>query len=673
MELNDPIETVPLIGLSYARKLKKLEISSIYDLLYHLPSRYVDYRHSEQINNLQAGKTATITGQIVSIQNIYTKKGKLMQVATLSDGENKISILWFNQPYLTRALPVNTDVSISGKVSFWQRKLVIFSPQYEVIKNGNLVHTGGLIPIYPETAGVSSKWLRSRINYVLKNRPGIIDKDYLDKHILEKYDLTSIENALKNIHHPSSPESALAARKRLAFDELLKLQVENSIKRLKRQRVSQSHKILVDKYALKNFINKLPFILTKSQVRSVDEITADLTKPHPMNRLLEGDVGSGKTIVAAAACYISFLNGYQSLIMAPTQILAAQHFETFKKILSPYGIKVALLASGVKSKDVESTNIVVGTHALIAKKVSYGNVALIVIDEQHRFGVKQRGELIKKGEGKSMPNVLTMTATPIPRTIALSLYGDLDLSTLDEIPNNRARVATWVVPENKRGDAYKWAEEQIKNEGTQAFVVCPLIEESENEALKEVKSVTTEINKLKGIFPNLSLGLLHGQLKSQEKEKVLTDFRNKKYDILVSTPVVEVGIDIPNATLMIVETSERYGLAALHQLRGRVGRGDKKSYCLLFTSTKGKKSSERLSALTKIHSGRKLAELDIKLRGAGEIFGTKQHGVGELKIATWQDIDLIKATKELAHSVVENQNKFAEILAYYKSKQIINN
>ena len=679
MKLTDPVTSIPFVGEAYAKRLKKLEIATVSDLLQHVPSRYVDFRHTTQISRLRAGETATINGQITSIQNIYTKTGKLMQLGILSDGENKINIIWFNQYYLTRALPPGTEVSISGKVSFWQRKLVIFSPQYEktIVDGGErnrTVHTGRLIPIYPETAGVSSKWLRSRISHVLRQSTGLIDKDYLDSEIRSLYKLSDLRTAVANIHLPASDEEANEARKRLAFDELLQIQVENNLKKISWQKYSQSLPIKIDRKKLAQFINALPFKLTPSQARSIDEISEDLERTHPMNRLLEGDVGSGKTVIAAAGAYIAFLNGFQSLVMAPTQILASQHLATFRSLLANCGVRVSLMTSETAKTKKGDCDVLIGTHALISKTANFKKVAFVVIDEQHRFGVKQRGKLAKKAVSKTRaPNILRMTATPIPRTIALTLYGDLNLSTLDEIPTVRPLVTTWIVPETKRQKAYDWLANLVKKEKSQAFIVCPLIEESESEPLKEVKAVKLEITKLKKILPTLKIGLLHGQLKAVEKDKVLADFKKKKYDILVSTPVVEVGIDIPNATIMVIETAERYGLAQLHQLRGRVGRGAKKSYCLLFTTNRGKKVKERLTALTKSHSGRELAELDLRLRGVGEIFGTKQHGVGELKIATWQDVNLIKNSRQLAMSIVNNQQKHKRILDYFRSKQPANN
>ncbi len=674
MKLGDSVDVVPFVGEKYFQTLRKLQIRTVEDLLLHIPSRYEDFRYTTQIQNVKAGEVVTIVGQITSIQNIRTKKGKLIELAVLSDGENKINIIWFNQYYLANALPPGTEVSVSGKVSFWNRKLVIFSPSYEKLTfSGTKIHTGGLIPIYPETVGVSSKWLRSRINHVLK----FVDKitqDYLDEGLRNKYQLTKLSQALKNIHLPQSPQDVETARLRLAFDELLKIQVENSLKRITWQKYTQSLPIKIYQDKLDKFTQKLPYELTPSQKRTLKELTSDLSKPYPMNRLLEGDVGSGKTIIAVILAYLTFLNGHQTLVMAPTQILANQHFETFGQLLFEYDVKINLVTAATsKEKDIKG-DILIGTHALIHKTADFTKAALVVIDEQHRFGVKQRGRLAIKAVSQSQaPNILTMTATPIPRTIALTLYGDLDLSTLDEIPSGRQKVTTWIIPESKRKKAYLWLAGELVKNNSQAFVVCPLIEESQSDPLKEVKAVNLEIKKLKKIFPEFKIGLLHGQMKSKDKDKILTDFRDKKYNILVTTPVVEVGIDIPNASVMLIETADRYGLAQLHQLRGRVGRGSIKSYCLLFTKNKGKKAKLRLNTLTQTHSGRELAQMDLKIRGVGEIFGTRQHGQSELKIATWQDIDLFKKTKLLSREIINNQEKYKNILDYFKSKQISNN
>ena len=461
-----------------------------------------------------------------------------------------------------------------------------------------------------------------------------------------------LPTSIKEIHFPNEPENAKKARQRLAFDELLSLQITNLKRKLAWQKNHPVYKLEIKKEEINKFIDRLPFKLTGSQEKVIDEIITDFKKPYPMNRLLEGDVGSGKTVVAATAAFIAFLNGCQSVIMAPTQILAQQHFDTLNSLLQPFKVRISLITSSISKSDLGRTDIFVGTHSLIHQKLNMDKVSLVVIDEQHKFGVEQREHLVKRvGQKNISPHVLTMTATPIPRTVALTFYGDLDLSTLNEIPKGRQKITTWIVPKEKREGAYAWINSQISNLNSQIFIVCPLIEESGAETLKDIKSVTKEFINLKKIFKEKGLGLLHGKLKLEEKNKVIDDFRNKKLDILVATPVVEVGIDIPNATIMVIEASDRFGLAQLHQLRGRVGRSDKKSYCLLFYQNESEKSKARLSAMEEGISGFELAELDLKLRGPGEIFGLKQSGIPELKIASWTDIILIKKAKEVAEAL----------------------
>lgn len=614
-------------------------MKQIDDLLNHLPTRYLDYSNLSKISDLKVGDIVTIKGKIVSLKNVYTKRGLKMQVGSVQDDTSKLSIVWFNQPFLVKTFYPGRNVALSGKVSLFSGKTALVSPEYEILTElHDTVHTGRLVPIYPETSDISSKRIRTNIRRSFDSEIKEI-KEFLPPPILKKYNLLEIKKAYKLIHFPKTPKEAEEGKKRIAFNELLKLQLDSLNKKLKWQK-NRGKRLVVNKLDVGNFIKGLPFRLTNSQKIAVDEIFTDMSKDIPMNRLLEGDVGSGKTIVAAIAAFASFTNRYQSVFMAPTQILAQQHYQTLKKLLPK--LKISLVISNGQRLMANDSDVFVGTHALIHTKLDLKNVALVVIDEQHRFGVLQREKLIKMA---NVPHVLTMTATPIPRTMALTLYGDLDLSTLTEMPIGREKVTTWLVPPQKREGAYKWIRSQISNLKSQVFIVCPLIEESEKETMKDIKNVTQEFQNLKLIMKNLKLGLLHGKLKSKEKEKVLNDFRNRKIDILVTTPVVEVGIDIPNATIMVIEAAERFGLAQLHQLRGRVGRGGKKSYCLLFSNIK---SSKRLTAMTKTNSGIELSELDLKLRGPGEIFGTLQHGIPEFKAASWNDLDLIKQTRELA-------------------------
>lgn len=674
MDLVSSVSTLSLVGPVYQRRLEKLEIASIEDFLLHVPHRYLDFSLTSPIARVQPGETLTIKGEVLSIKNQYTRSGKKIQMAEVSDKSGKILVVWFNQPFLVRVLYPGTNVSLAGKVDWFGRKKALVSPEFEKLTEGQKpVHTGRIIPVYPETSGVSSKWIRGRmVEAFIRTKKSIVE--FLPEEALKELGLPGFYQAVKDVHFPDNLESAELGRKRLAFNELLFLQLKNQDLRLKWKTHKAAFKLNVDKTITDKFIDSLPFELTRSQVRSVEEIFSDITKVTPMNRLLEGDVGSGKTVVAAAASFVSFTNGCQTVFMAPTQILAQQHFQTLNKLFSPYKVRISLLTSELTKSQIGRSDVFVGTHALIHRKIDFDKVGLVVIDEQHRFGVEQRAHLIKKVKGKTLvPHVLTMTATPIPRTVALTFYGDLDLSTLDELPKGRLKITTWIVPPQKREGAYTWIEEKIKKEKVQAFVICPLIEESLIETMKSVKAVTEEYKDLKKVFKDLKLGLLHGRLPAKEKERVVEEFRKGKVDILVSTPVVEVGIDIPNAVVMVIEAAERFGLSQLHQLRGRVGRGEVKSYCLLFAETKSPRVLTRLNALTENLSGFELAELDLKLRGPGEIFGTKQHGFPELKIASWQDIELIKKSKKLAEDIFANPEKFEKVTTFLLKKQMIAN
>ncbi len=639
------VSKLPLIGSAFVSRLEKLEIKTIHDLLYHIPVRYDDFSVISKISEIEYEKLVTVTGTVKEMKNIFTRGGFVLQKATIFDETGEIKATWFNQRYLINSIHKGDQINLSGKVE----KDGFKSPEFEIVKNFCL-HTGRLVPVYAETAGISSKWLRSRINNALK----IIKIDEtLDKNILKEHNLIDLKTALFQIHFPDNLEMARLAKKRLAFEELLWAQLEASVRRQKWQENIIGNKFLIQENKIKNFISKLPFELTTSQKKVIAEIFSDLKKNIPMNRLLQGDVGSGKTVVAAIAMLTAKLNGYQSILMAPTEILANQHFETLNKL----GLDVGIATANIKN--YKNKNIIVGTHALLNEKIDIKNLGLIVIDEQHRFGVEQRAKLSQKGKN---PHILTMTATPIPRTVALTLYGDLDLSIIDEMPQNRLQIKTWVVPNEKRDKAYEW----IKKKKTQTFIICPFIEESET--MQSVKAATVEFEKLKKVFEGLRLGLVHGKIK--DKNKVLEDFKNKKIDILVATPVVEVGIDIPQATIIMVESADRFGLAQLHQLRGRVGRGDQQSYCLLFTENDASKS--RLKYLEKLNNGLKLAEVDFKFRGPGQRFGVAQHGKWGLTIANFDDLELIEKTNLFVKKYNLDPYKFPLLQdRLYKSKMYI--
>lgn len=663
MELNSPVSSLPLVGPVYARRLEKLDVVTIDDLLHHIPHKYLDFSLSSPVAYAQPGEILTIKGEVTSMKNLYTRYGKKIQVATVADKSGEITAVWFNQPYLVKNIFPGEMIALAGKVDWFSRKKALISPEYENLEGAlKSLHTGRLVPIYPETARVSSKWIRGRVAFAYDAITERLD-EFLPKELLEKNGFLGFKDAIYQVHFPDNLESAQKGRLRLAFDELLTFQLRSLYRKEEWKKNETVHKLAINKPLLDKFVNSLPFSLTQSQKTAMAEILNDLERKTPMNRLLEGDVGSGKTVVAAAAAFVSFVNGFSTVIMAPTQILAQQHFETLASIFDIFKVRVSLITSAGVTADLGKTDIFVGTHALIHKRVNFENVALVVIDEQHRFGVEQRAHLIKKtGKSTKSPHVLTMTATPIPRTVALTLYADLDLSTLRELPRGRVPITTWVVPPFKREAAYNWIKEKTANESVQAFVVCPLIEESEIETMACVKAATVEYQKLKIVFPKLELGLLHGRQSAKEKNEVLNSFRSGKTNILVSTPVIEVGIDVPNATIMVIEAAERFGLAQLHQLRGRIGRGEKKSYCLLFTESKTQNVRARLSALQRGLSGFELAELDLKLRGPGEMFGLRQHGFPDLKIASWQDIELIKKARELATQAVRNKKKFPKLI-----------
>lgn len=641
----------------YAKRLEKLGIFKLEDFLFHVPFRYDDFSLVSKIDRVQAGETVTIKGILENIENQYTKRFKTLQKATIKDDTGSIDTIWFNQPFLTRALKKGDNVSLSGKVSLSKNKLELISPDYEVIFENQTIHTGRLVPVYPETRGVSSKWLRRQVHKLLEQKNEI--NELLPESVISRNRLMNLGDALEKIHFPNTLDEAQKARERLSFDELFEIQLSSLVRKKDWEKEKIKKPFELEKFLtnIDEFIRSLPFELTNAQKRETDVILKDISSDTPMNRLLEGDVGSGKTVVAAIAMYIAYLNKKKSLLMAPTEILANQHYKTIISLLSPFGISVGLITGSSKKDKGKDFDIFIGTHALIYQDIK--NVGLVVIDEQQRFGVEQRGILREKGKNI---HVLTMTATPIPRTVALTMYGDLDLSVLNEMPKGRVEIKTWLVPPQKRDGAYKWIGKQIIENKDQVFIVCPFIEESES--MVTVKAATKEFERLKKeVFPKLRLELLHGKIKAKEKDEILQSFRNGDIDILVSTPVVEVGIDIPNATIMMIEEAERFGLAQLHQLRGRVGRGDKQSYCLLFTQSKNSLTLDRIRALETMHSGAELAELDLKLRGPGQIYGVLQHGTTNLKVASFSDFELIEKTKQEAKRIFSEIEKYPQLNA----------
>lgn len=663
ISLNSTLTEALGIGTYYAKLLSKLGLRNVEDLLRHFPSRYLDFSVHKKVAELIVGDAVTLDGQLTKLQPVITRYGRSFLKGVFRDATGLLNLIWFNQPYLKNSLPLEENLSLSGTVEANDNRLVMINP---VVEQGTgATHTGGLIPIYPETKGLYSKWLRARIKFLLEAlKSEINNSEYLPKDLTERFNFPNLFESFKNVHFPKDNQEAETARRRFAFEELFFLHLATIKRRQEWGRKKTPVKISNALQKVQPFLSSLPFTLTFSQKTSLDEIISDFKKETPGNRLLQGDVGSGKTIVALAAAYTLFTVNYRSIYMAPTEILAKQHFATAEKFLTPFGLKIHLLTgtSEKKSlKDLKDYDLLIGTHALLYRPLPKDRLGLIIIDEQHRFGVEQRGKLLDETTGPTYPHLLTMTATPIPRTLALTLYGDLDLSQISELPPGRIPIKTWVVPPEKREAAYEWIKKQLG----QAFIVCPFIEESEVETLKSVKAAVTEFNFLKEkVFTGYQLGLLHGRLKPAEKEEVMRSFREKKLDVLVATPVVEVGIDIPSASIIVVEGANHFGLASLHQLRGRVGRGDRQSYCLLFSDSREPQVMERLKQMEKYSNGQQLSEADLRFRGAGQIFGTAQHGFLRLKVADLYDYPLIKTTGEVAKEFysqgLENYPKLAK-------------
>jgi len=680
LTLDTKIKEIKKVGPTYLKRLKQLKIKNIRDLLFHFPHRYDDFRQIVSISQLKEGQKATIKGEIVEIKNIRLfHKRMVLTEALVKDKSGTIKVIWFNQPYLTQTLKKGEIVNFSGKLSFVKKTLCLSNPVHEIAQTKETTHTGRLVPIYHETAGLSSRYLR----YLIKPLLPLINQitDFLPEPIKRQFKLVSLSQAIKQIHFPNNHQSAQAARQRLAFDELFLIQL---ITLKQKQKLAQEKALTIpfNQKLIKSFVKDLPFKLTNNQRIAAWQIFQDLAKKKPMNRLLNGDVGSGKTVVAIMAGLEIAKAGYQVALMAPTEILAKQHFHTFKDFLKKSNLKIALLtrteAQGLslkgrpqgtvpkgqslsrprlKKEIMEGKiDIVIGTHALIQENLKFKNLALAVVDEQHRFGVAQRANLQKKiyqvEDGLStIPHLLSMTATPIPRTLTLTIYGDLDISILKEMPQGRQKIITEIVVPADRQKIYNFTKKQVKQK-KQVFVICPLIDESEK---LEVKSVTQEYEKLsQKVFPQLKIALLHGKLKPKEKEEIMKKFKEGKTDILVSTSVVEVGIDVPQATVMIIEGADRFGLAQLHQFRGRIGRGTAQSYCFLFTDSVAKKTYQRLKAVLKAKDGFELAEKDLKIRGPGDFSGTRQWGLPDLAMASLNDLELIQKSRLAASIVLEN-------------------
>ncbi len=653
--LNASLTVLAGVGPRHASMLTRLGLNTLGDMLYNFPHRYEDYSQLKPIQDVFYGQLITVIGEVTMVASRPLRGGKMtITEAVINDGTAALRMTWFNQPWLTNRLKVGEAISVSGKVEQYLGRLVMNSPDWEPVEVENL-HTNRIVPIYSLTANVTQKWLRKLMHQVVTYwAPRLTD--HLPETIRQAVNLPDLGTALLQAHFPDSDATLQTARQRLAFDEIFFLQT--GVLRQRRDWQSAPGRIFeVDETWLETRLATLPFILTNAQKKAVAEIRSDLKSGKPMNRLLQGDVGSGKTVVAALAAAMVNQSGAQAAIMAPTSILADQHFHTFQKVLAgengqlkseqirllvgdtPAGEKEEIRA-GLASGEIK---IVIGTHALIEEPVKFADLQYVVVDEQHRFGVEQRAALRSKGTN---PHLLVMTATPIPRSLALTIYGDLDLSVMDELPPGRQTIPTHILAPQERERAYALIRSQIKD-GHQAFIIYPLVEESEK---SELLAATQQHETLqKDIFADLKLGLLHGRMKAEEKDAVMLAFREKKYDILVSTTVVEVGVDVPNATVMLIEGANHFGLAQLHQLRGRVGRSEVQSYCLLIPDHEDAAENDRLKAMAESNDGFVLAERDLQQRGPGEFLGTRQAGYATtLKMASLSDIQLIEKARTQA-------------------------
>ena len=673
LDLNASITTIKGVSTAVAAKFNKLGAATIRDLLYYFPHRHLDYSQRKTISELSTGVEETIIANVWQVREVRLGNRRSTE-AIVGDETGNVRVVWFNNPYIVKQLSTNQQIVISGRINIFKDQPVFESPEWEVLEDKELVHTGRLVPLYPLTKGLYPRTVR-------KMMKGVIDRwspeiaEFLPQLLRTRCKLLDLPQAISQAHFPDSLDLKDRARIRLAFDELFLLQL-GALARKRRWQISQpANPFKINTALLDKWMQTLPFKFTAAQEKVTTEILEDLKKTVPMSRLLQGEVGSGKTVVAMAALIAAVDNGFQGAFMAPTEILAGQHFASICNLLAMGGqalskedylhtysgvlnkpLTIALLIGDIKGKKKQElqkaiasgeVDIVIGTHALIQKDVDFKSLGLVIVDEQHRFGVTQRSALRKKGFS---PHVLVMTATPIPRTLALTLYGDLDLSVIDQLPPGRQTIKTkWLTPQ-ERAKAYNFIRKQVA-EGRQAFIICPLIEESE---AVQARAATGEFEYLSAeVFPSLRLGLLHGRMSSADKDDVMSRFRSGELDILVSTAVVEVGVDIPNATVMMIESADRFGLSQLHQFRGRVGRGKEQSYCMLLAENPSEIAKNRLEIIESVQDGFLLAEEDLKLRGPGEFFGTRQSGIPDLRMARISDTALLEMARREANLLFE--------------------
>ena len=648
LNLDSNIQFIKGVGEKRAKLFNSLGIFCVDSLIHFYPRKYEDWSASKNLEAVKSGETVSIKATLITpVKEAMIRRGLTLFKCKFSDGENVISVTIFNNKYLAKSLHIYEDYYLYGKIEKSLLNFSMNSPKIEKAENILAIQ-----PVYPAKEKLTSRSI-SKIMKTALDELGEI-KETLDDEIMQKYSLISLDKAIRSIHFPNSADDYLPARKRLIFEELLTLQL--GLLKLKSNKKSETALVIKDDYS-SEFEKLLPFNLTNAQKRTISECLQDMKSKYPCNRLVQGDVGSGKTAVAASLIYSVIKNGYQATMMAPTEILATQHYESLLKILAPAGINIRLLTGSTPAKEKKEIkkalfdgeiDLIIGTHALIQNDVAFKNLALVITDEQHRFGVKQRAQLAEKGEDV---HTIVMSATPIPRTLGLILYGDLDISILDELPPGRQEIRTDVVDSRYHKRLYKFIKDAIAR-GEQCYIVCPAVEENETN-IKSAEELADELAN--GEFKGYNLGILHGKMKPKDKEAIMKSFASGKVSLLVATTVVEVGVDVPNATIMVIENAERFGLSTLHQLRGRVGRGNKKSYCVLVSDAKGETARERLMTMKKYSDGFKIADTDLKLRGPGDFFGSRQHGLPELKIADMvEDMDTLQNAQECAKSILRN-------------------
>lgn len=658
--INNSINSIKSIGPKRQALFEKVGIYTVEDMLKYYPRTHEDRSKVVNICDIKETENVLIKACAVTVvKNNRIRRGLSLQKLRVSDNTGVVEITWFNQDWIVKNFDISAEYYFYGEVKIKNHRLEMTNPIYEKIDNPQL--TNKIVPLYPLTAGLTQKLVQTTMGDCI----GYVNEltESLPAFLREKYTLCGIDYAVKNIHFPESAEKYSYARRRLAFEELFYMQL--AMRFLRNKRVDTNGTPITDNNYSYEFISKLPFTLTDDQIKVIQEICEDMSHTKAMNRLVQGDVGCGKTVVAAAAIMVAVKNGYQAAMMAPTEILANQHFDSLNGMLAQFGIKTALLTGSMTAKQKQEVydkiksgeiSLIVGTHAIIQKDVKFKNLVLVVTDEQHRFGVKQRSTLSEKG---THPHTLVMTATPIPRTLALILYGDLDISSIKQLPPGRKPVDTYAVDENMRTRINNFMLKQI-NEGRQVYIVCPMVETSE--VLEELKAVTDFAENLqKTVFSNHTVGIIHGKMPPKEKDRIMTDFYEGKIHVLVSTTVIEVGVNVPNANTMVIENAERFGLSQLHQLRGRVGRGEHQSYCIMFCEAESGIAKERMDIMTKTNDGFEISEKDLQIRGPGEFFGTRQHGLPEFKIANiYQDSDILTASGEAANYIIENLSRISK-------------